>query len=70
MLRPDAICVLRLDPELAVQRKPDQNADVVRRHGRIIWETDWSSTGAHVVDASRPLPEVLQQLKAILWSIL
>jgi hypothetical protein len=70
MLRPDAICVLRLDPELAVQRKPDEPADFVRNYGRIIWETDWTSTGAHVVDASRPLPEVLQQLKAILWSIL
>jgi thymidylate kinase len=70
ILRPDGICVLRLDPDLAAQRKSDQPADFVRSHGRIIWETDWSSTGAHVVDASRPLAEVLQRLKAILWSIL
>jgi thymidylate kinase len=67
---PDAVCVLRLDPEIAVQRKPEEPADYVRNRGRIIWETDWSSTRAHVVDASRPLPEVVQGLKAILWSIL
>jgi thymidylate kinase len=70
ILRPDAVCVLRLDPEVAVQRKPEEPADYVRSRGRIIWETDWSSSGAHLVDASRPLAEVVQQLKAILWSIL
>jgi thymidylate kinase len=68
--RPDTICVLRLEPELAVQRKPEEPAEYVRTRGRIVWETDWSATGAHVVDASRPLPEVMQRLKAILWSIL
>jgi thymidylate kinase len=70
ILRPDAICVLRLDPELAVQRNPNEPADSVRARSRIIWETDWRLTGAHVVDTSRPLPEILQRLKALLWSIL
>ena len=68
--RPDAVCVLRLHPELAVERKPEEPAEYVRTRGRIVWETDWSSTGAHLVDASRPLPEVLQRLKTIIWSIL
>jgi thymidylate kinase len=70
MLSPDVLCVLRLDPELAVIRKPEEPADYVRTRGRIIWETDWSSTQARVLDASQPLPEVLRRLKAIVWSTL
>jgi hypothetical protein len=69
MAAPDALCVLRLDPELAVLRKPDEPADYVRARGRVIWDTDWSVTRAHVLDASQPLPEVLQRLKAIIWSM-
>lgn len=70
ILRPDMIAVLRLDPELAVARKPEEPTDYVRTRNQIIWNTDWSSTDAHMVDASRPLPQVLQQLKAIIWSAL
>lgn len=70
ILRPDVLCVLRLDPELAVIRKPEEPADYVRARGRVIWETDWSSTPAHVVDASQPLPEVIRHLKSIIWSLL
>ena len=70
ILLPDALVVLRLDPELAVLRKPEEPAEYVRARGRIIWETDWSATGAYVVDASRPLEEVIGGLKAIVWSLL
>jgi thymidylate kinase len=70
ILRPDMVCVLRLDPELAVARKPEEPADYVRARGRVIWETDWSSTGARVVDASQPLEFVIRHLKAIIWSAL
>jgi thymidylate kinase len=70
ILRPDVLCVLRLDPELAVIRKPEEPADYVRARGRVIWETDWSSTRAHVVDASQPLEDVMRHLKSIVWSSL
>jgi hypothetical protein len=70
ILSPDAVLVLRLDPELAVRRKPEEPADYVRARGQIIWDTDWSSTGAHVLDASQPLPDVVRRLKAIIWSLL
>ena len=66
--RPDVIIVLLVDPELAVQRKTDEPADYVRARSRIIWETDWSDTGAHLVDASRPLAEVVAHLKAVVWA--
>ena len=70
MVRPDVICVLRLDPELAVRRKPEEPADYVRARGRVIWETDWSSSGADVIDASKPLTLVLQDLKSVIWRAL
>ena len=70
MLPPDALFVLRLEPELAVLRKPGEPADYVRARARLIWETDWSKTRAQVVDASRTLPEVLTDLRALVWSAL
>ena len=70
ILAPDTLLVLRLDPELAVLRKPDEPADYVRARGRAVWDTDWTGTPAHCVDTSRPLPDVLKDLKALVWSAL
>lgn len=70
ILPPDTLLVLRLDPELAVLRKPEEPADYVRERGRAVWDTDWSGIPAHCVDASRPLTEVLRDLKAVVWAAL
>jgi thymidylate kinase len=70
ILPPDTLFVLQLEPELAVARKLDEPADYVRTRARVIWETDWSGTPAQVIDVSRSLEEVLQDLKARLWSVL
>lgn len=70
ILPPDALFVLRLDPELAVRRKPEEPADYVRERGRVVWNTDWTSTNARVIDVSCPLPEVLRELKSLVWSVL
>jgi hypothetical protein len=68
--RPDPLFVLRLDPELAVVRKPDEPADYVRARGRTICDIDWTETQAQVIDASRLFPEVLDDLKARIWASL
>lgn len=70
MLPPDTLFVLQLDPELAVARKLDEPADYVRARTRVIWETDWSRTPAQVIDVSRPLADVVQDLKTRVWSVL
>ena len=70
ILPPDVLFVLSLDPELAVLRKPEEPADYVRARGRMIQETDWTTAGAHLVDAGQPLPDVLRQLKTTIWSVL
>jgi hypothetical protein len=70
ILPPDALFVLRLHPELAVLRKPDEPADYVRTRGQVVWDTDWSQTKAQVIDASVSFPEVLAELKSRLWAVL
>lgn len=67
---PDLLAVLRLDPEIAVERKWDENPDSVRRRSTEIWQADWRGSGAHVVDASRPKEAVAGELKALVWSTL
>jgi thymidylate kinase len=70
ILAADALFVLQVDPELAVLRKPDEPANYVRARVRAAREADWSGSSAHVVDASRSFPEVLNDLKSRLWTIL
>jgi hypothetical protein len=65
---PDQAIVLLVDPDVAVYRKPDEASKHVRRHAQVIWETDWSVARALVVDAGRPLPDVLTELKAAVWA--
>ncbi|HET7354726.1 MAG TPA: hypothetical protein VFJ11_11860 [Gaiellaceae bacterium] len=65
---PDLLAVLRVDPEIAVKRKRNEPAAYVRARSAAIWRIDWSSTHAHVVDASRPADAVAAELKALVWS--
>jgi len=70
MLPPDVLIVLRVDPAIAVQRKTNEPADYVRARCQLVWDTDWTGTEAHIVDAGRPLVQVLADLKAVLWQAL
>ena len=68
MSPPDVPIVLQLDPESAVRRKPEEPSDYVRGRAQAVWQTDWTQVGADVIDAGRPLPEVLRDLKTQIWS--
>ena len=67
ILAPDVLVLLRVDPETAVRRKTDEPAEYVRARCQLVWDTDWSGRRVHIVDASRPLADVLADLKTILW---
>jgi hypothetical protein len=69
ILRPDVLLVLRLDPELAVARNPEEPADFIRTRGCTIWNASWPG-GTQVVDAGQPLPQVIRRLKSVIWSVL
>jgi thymidylate kinase len=68
LARPDVLIVLRVDPETAVERKPEEEPDFVRARWAEIWNVNWEASGAHIVDASRPPGEVLSEVKSLVWS--
>lgn len=68
MPSPDVLIVLRLDPEVAVARKPEEPADFVRERWEAMLAVDWDALPVHVVDAGRPAAEVHEEIKAIIWS--
>ena len=70
MTAPDVLFLLRLDPDTAVSRKPSEPAEYVRARARLTAETDWSKSGARIIDAAQPLPQVVATLKSELWSTL
>jgi thymidylate kinase len=69
ILPPDLLIVLRVDPEVAVRRKTDENENHVRTRSRELWKQDWRGTPrAHVVDSGRPREEVIADLQSIVWN--
>jgi thymidylate kinase len=70
MARPDLLFLLSLDPDTAVSRKTSEPADYVRERARLTAAADWSQSGAVIIDAAQPLPQVIAKLKAELWKSL
>lgn len=68
IMLPELVIVLRLDPEIAVQRKTDEDAASVRARTTEIWELDWQQTPTHVIDANQSKADVLSKLKVLIWS--
>lgn len=65
---PDLLIVLRVAPEISVQRKSDETVDSVRSRAGEIWKVDWSKTPAHIIDASKSKTEVLSDMMSLIWS--
>jgi thymidylate kinase len=65
---PDVLVVLRIDPDVAVARRSDEEEDFVRTRCAEVWRAKWTGTPAVVVDASRSKSEVLSEVKACVWS--
>ncbi len=63
----ELLIVFRVDPEIAVQRKTDEDANTVRERSTEIWEQDWQDTGFHIIDASQSKTQVLAELKSLIW---
>ena len=65
---PEVVIVLRVDPEIAVQRQPGDEPDYIRTRWGEIWEIDWDAAGFHAVDAGRSPEEVVSEIKSLVWS--
>lgn len=68
IMPPDLLIVLKVDPQIAVQRKTDEAPDYVRARSLEVWELDLSETRAHILDASRRKSDVLTDLQSLVWS--
>jgi thymidylate kinase len=69
MLAPDILVVLRVHPDLAVERKRDVEREAfVRPRAEEVWQLDWAGTPAVVVDAGQPRDRVLAEVKQAIWS--
>lgn len=67
---PDVLIALLIDPDVAVQRRPDEPPDFVRQRCEEFSRVAWGSMRAHVIDAGRPLPEVRAAVQRSVWSSL
>jgi thymidylate kinase len=66
---PDILIVLRLDPDIAVERKHGVEPESsVRPRSEEIWRIDWRGTPAVVVDAASTKDQVLSEVKSLIWS--
>lgn len=66
---PDVLIVLRVSPQVAVERRRGiDDEDVVRRRSEEIRDVDWHRISAIVIDADRPEHEVLAEVRSALWS--
>ena len=67
IMQPDLLVVLRVHPDIAVERKTDEEPASVHRRSSEIWALDWKDSGAFVIDSSQPKGVVLAELKALTW---
>jgi thymidylate kinase len=68
IVAPELIMVLRVDPEIAVQRRTGEDPNAVRERSTEIWKLDWEGTDVRVIDASKSKAAVLSEAKALIWS--
>jgi hypothetical protein len=65
---PDVLIVLRLDPEIAVARRHDEDSAYVRARNTEVYEANWLGSDAVIVDASQPPETVLAEIRQAVWS--
>lgn len=69
LLAPDLLVVLRVHPDVAVERKRDvELEDFVRPRVEEVWNVAWAETSAVVVDANQTKDQVLADIKNAVWS--
>lgn len=65
---PDLLVVLRVNPNIAVLRKVDEDASAVEQRCQEVWNTSWEQSCAHVIDANQPATDVMMELQHLVWA--
>jgi thymidylate kinase len=68
--RPDHLIVLRVSPAVAQARRPEHAADDLAARAEAISALDAGDLPLTVIDADRPLDEVLATVRATIWRLL
>ena len=68
IMPPDLLLVLRVDPDIAVQRKTTEIEQHVRTRSTELWKLDWTGTNAYVIDAGQSAATVMTEAQSIIWS--
>jgi thymidylate kinase len=68
IMLPELLIVLRVDPEIAIQRKMNEDVVLVRARCQEMWDWGRLLACSSVLDASRPQADVLSDLKSLIWS--
>ncbi len=70
IISPDFMFVLRVEPDTAVIRKTDEAKVHVFSRSKELWNFNWQGIPARLIDAGRPLAEVLADLRLSIWRVL
>ena len=65
---PDVLVVLRVEPDVVVERRRADPESMLRSRSAEVWSMDWRRTPAVVIDGSLPKDEVLSAVKAAIWT--
>lgn len=65
---PELLFMLKIEPALAVRRRPEEDEFFVRVRTSEIWNMHQTPDNCFVLDASRSQAELLSKLKTIIWS--
>jgi thymidylate kinase len=65
---PELLVVLRVDPDVALRRRPEDPETRVRERALEILEVDGVAMGAHMIDAGMPMTKVHRELKSWIWT--
>jgi thymidylate kinase len=63
----DMVIVLRLDPRIARQRRPNDDGQALNARSGEIWGASWTSGRIRVVDASKPIGDVQRRMREVAW---
>ncbi|HET9493459.1 MAG TPA: hypothetical protein VFR15_04435 [Chloroflexia bacterium] len=68
MSPPDLLLVLRVEPEVAVRRKTEEDPSQVLVRSTEVWEADWDGTDATVIDAGKSQEQVAAEVTSLIWA--
>lgn len=58
----DQLFVLKVDPEIAIKRRPNDNQDELRIRSGQVWNNEWSAPYAHEINTGENNPDEVQRI--------